>query len=84
MRSSDWLMLGSFVVAFAALEYFTVRSARKTKVLEDPMMRGSLLGVAAQNSMVVRVIAGTIGALAGSILFAVIATLIAEKVLGWR
>jgi hypothetical protein len=51
------------ILPFVVIEYFMVRSALRTKSLDDPLMQRSLVGVIAQRSMFVRIVFGTIGAL---------------------
>jgi len=63
------------VVIFVVLEYFTVRSALRTKELSDPMMRGSAVGQLANVSKPVRIVVGTVGALAGAVLLGMLVSM---------
>lgn len=61
----EFILVLCLVGTFVVIETAMVRSARKTRVLADPAMQ-SLVGIAAQRSMTVRIIVGTIGAIVAS------------------
>jgi len=78
------IVLISLVTLFPIIEYFVVKSALRTKSLDDPMVKNSLIGAAAQKSKTLRIIIGTIGALVCAIFSGVIVAMLLSLIFKWN